>query len=95
MDLIESSSGKRVGQKSISKRGRDLLRHGLYRVAIVAIARCEEFKALYEYKINILKKNKMVAVTDITVKILRIMFAVVKNKTMYDGNLLLGAIACS
>jgi len=79
----------------------------LYRVAIVAIARCKEFKALYEYKVNILKKNKMIAVTDITVnlltriadyrrlKILRIMFAVVKNQTMYDGNLVLKAIAYS
>ena len=95
LDLIERSSGKKIGGKSISKRGRKLLRHGLYRVAIVAIARCKEFKALYEYKVNILKKNKMIAVTDITVKILRIMFAVVKNKTMYDGNLVLKAIAYS
>ena len=95
LDLVERSSGKRVGGKRISKRGRKLLRHGLYRVAIVAIARCKEFKALYEYKVNILKKNKMIAVTDITVKMLRIMFAVVKNKTMYDGNLVLKAIAYS
>ena len=95
LDLVERSSGKRIGEKSVSKRGRKLLRHGLYRVAIVAIARCKEFKALYEYKVNILKKNKMIAVTDITVKMLRIMFAVVKNKTMYDGNLVLKAIAYS
>ena len=46
---------------------------------------------LYEYKINELKKKKMVAITDITVKLLRIMFTLVKNKSMYDSRLVLQA----
>lgn len=95
LDLIENSSGNRIGQKSISKRGRDLFRYALYRIAIVAIAKSKEIKQLYEYKINDLKKKKMVAITDITVKLLRIMFALVKNKSMYDGRLVLQAIPCS
>jgi transposase len=95
LDLIENSSGNKIGQKSISKRGRDLFRYGLYRIAMVAIAKSKEIKRLYEYKINELKKKKMVAVTDITVKLLRIMFALVKNKSMYDGRLVLQAMPCS
>jgi len=95
LDLVENSSGNRIGQKSISKRGRDLFRHALYRIALVAIAKSKEIKWLYEYKINELKKKKMIAITDITVKLLRIMFALVKNKSMYDGRLVLQAMPCS
>lgn len=92
LDLIENSSGVREGAKSISKRGRDMLRHALYRVGIVAIAKNKEIKQFYEYKVNILKKKKMIALTDITVKLLRIMFALVKNKTMYSSRLVLQAL---
>lgn len=95
LDLIENSSGNKIGQKSISKRGRDLFRHALYRIAIVAIAKNKEIKQVYEYKINKLKKKKMIAITDITVKLLRIMFALVKNKSMYDSRLVLQAMPCS
>lgn len=85
LDLVESSSGKRYGLKEISKRGRDMLRYALYLVAIVAIAKNKEIQAIYIEKLA-QGKNKMSAITAIMVKILRGMFALVKNKSEYDGN---------
>ena len=85
MELSENSSGKVVGKKSFSKRGRDLLRHVLYKVVISAIAHNNELKQLYDYKINVLKKTKMVAIGSIMSKVLRVIFGMVKNKEMYDG----------
>lgn len=52
-------------------------------------------KQVYEYKIKELKKIKMVAITEITIKLLRIMFALVKNKSMYDGRVVLQAMPCA
>lgn len=88
LDLVENSSGKHVGLKTLSKRGRDLLRYGLYRVGIVAIAKNAEIKALYNEKLKQGKK-KMVALTSVIIKILRIMFSLVKNQQEYDGRKLL------
>ena len=88
LDLVENSSGKHIGQKAMSKRGRDLLRYGLYRVGIVAIAKNAEIKALYEEKLRQGKK-KMVALTSVIIKLLRIMFSLVKNRQEYDGRKLL------
>lgn len=88
LDLVENSSGKHLGQKMMSKRGRDLLRCALYRVGIVAIAKNAEIKAIYEEKVRQGKK-KMVALTSVIIKLLRIMFSLVKNRQEYDGRKLL------
>jgi transposase len=85
LDLTENSSGKIAGKKSFSKRGRDFLRHTLYKITMVAIAHDNELKKLYDYKINTLKKIKMVAVGSMMIKVLRIIFGMVKNKSEYDG----------
>ena len=92
LNLKETSSGEKTGRRSISKRGRKLLRHGLYRIAIVSIVNNEELKRLYRYKVDICKKNKMVAIVSIALKILRIMFSLVKHKDMYDPNKVLETI---
>ena len=92
LNLKESSSGKKKGKKSISKRGRKLLRHGLYRIAIVSIVNNEAFRRLYRYKVDVCKKNKMVAIVSIALKILRIMFSLVKHKEIYDPNKVLETI---
>ena len=94
LDLVENSSGKHQSQKRISKRGRDLLRHALYRIGIVIIAQNEEFKRLYKYKVEEQKKNKMVAITAIITKLLRIMFSVGKYKLEYKGELVLKGLPC-
>ena len=92
LNLKETSSGKKEGKKSISKRGRKLLRHVLYRIAIVSIVNNEVFRRLYRYKVDICKKNKMVAIIGIALKILRIMFSLVKHKEVYDPNKVLATI---
>jgi len=92
MDLTENSSGKYMGKKKLSKRGRDLLRHTLYLMAISAIANKNEFKKLYEYKVKIDKKPKMIAVVDVMLKMLNIIFAVTKNKSEYDGRSVLAGL---
>jgi transposase len=85
LDLSEKSSGKIFGRKSFSKRGRDLLRHALYKITIAAIAHDNELKQLYQYKINVLKKTKMVAIGSTMVKVLRTIFGIIKSKSQYDG----------
>jgi transposase len=85
LDLVEKSSGKHYGLKEISKRGRDMLRYALYLIAIVAIAKNKEIRAVYREKLE-QGKNKMSVVTAIMVKILRVMFALVKNKSEYEGS---------
>jgi len=85
MDLTENSSGQFRGKKHLSKRGRDLLRHTLYLMAIAAIAHDNEFKKLYEYKVKVCKKAKMMVVVEIMLKILNVIFAVTKHKIDYKG----------
>jgi len=85
LDLSEKSSGKIIGRRSFSKRGRDLLRHALYKITIAAIASDNELKQLYQYKINVLKKAKMVAIGSMMIKVLRTIFGIIKNKSQYDG----------
>lgn len=93
-DLVEDSSGKRIGRKVLSKRGRDLLRYGFYRIGIVAIAKNTEIRALYQKKLRQGKK-KMVALISVMIKILRIIFSLIKNQQEYDGRKLMMAAARS
>lgn len=85
LDLIESSSGKKIGKKEISKRGRDKLRCSLYQATITCLANNTDIKSKYDYKVKELNKNKMVALTSISIKILKIMFSLVKNKSFYES----------
>jgi len=84
-NLVENSSGKRIGEKQISKRGRETLRYVGYLVANVAIAKNKEIRELYRYKVEVLKKNRINAMVGIAAKMLRIMFAVCKNKEYYNS----------
>ena len=83
LNLVENSSGAMKGEKKISKRGRSALRYVGHLVATVAIGKSPEIKALYRYKVEECKKEKMKALTGLSAKMLRIMFAVCKNKTFY------------
>lgn len=85
LDLVESSSGKKTGKKEISKRGRDKLRCSLYQATITCLANNKDIKSKYDYKVKELKKNKMVALTSISIKILKIMFSLVKNRSFYES----------
>jgi transposase len=84
-NLVEESSGKKKGEKQISKRGRKTLRYVGYLVANVAIAKNKEIRELYRYKVDVLKKNRIKVMVGIAAKMLRIMFAVCKNKEYYNS----------
>jgi hypothetical protein len=49
LSLVESSSGKHIGQSGISHRGRKRLRHVLFDAGLMAAAKNPEFKALHEH----------------------------------------------
>lgn len=86
LNLVENSSGKREGKLITSKRGKSLLRYAGYLAAISGIAKNKEINAFYHYKLSQIKnvsQDKMKAVTSVAAKMLRIMFALCKNRTYY------------
>lgn len=91
-NLIENSSGEHQGQRSISKRGRRLLRNYLYQAALVMVAQNQEFKQLYEYLIsrgqNPLKRKQALVI--IAVKVIKVISALVQKKEFYDPSKVLG-----
>ncbi len=80
LDLYEVSSGKRQGQRRISKRGRSLLRKILYYAAIQTIRKNGIMHDYYQRLIGRGMKRIM-ALVAISRKLLRIIFAMVR-----DGN---------
>ena len=57
----------------------------MYQVSVSCIAKNKELKNCYDKKVKEQKKNKMVALTSVSIKVLRIMFSLVKNKSLYDS----------
>lgn len=91
-NLVEQSSGQKRGQRSISRRGRPGLRDVLYRASIILVSKNPEFRALYRYfltrRVNPLKKKQ--ALIAISLKLLRVMFALITKKERYDSSKALG-----
>jgi len=85
LDLYEISSGKHRGQRHISKRGRSYLRKLLFFVAINTI---RTNGIMHENYLRMLNRGmpKVKAVVAITRKLLRIIFALVRNHTTYREN---------
>lgn len=94
LGLVASSSGKHKGETRISHRGRKRLRYWLFQAAKCAVVHGEEFKELHKYyttrEKNPLKKMQSLIV--IACKILRVIFAILKEGTHYDPAKLLGDI---
>lgn len=92
LNVIENSSGKFRGRTTISKRGRPGLRCLLYQAAFRIVAHNAEFKALYDHfktrPINPLKSKA--ALVAVGLKLLRVMFGLVKNKAFYEPTKVLG-----
>ena len=92
LNLMENSSGQKKGATKITKRGRPGLRCLLYQSALVLVARNPVFKELYRYflarKENPLTKKE--ALVAIGLKLLRVMFKLVKSKELYDPSKVLG-----
>ena len=85
LDLFEISSGKHKGNRHISKRGRPLLRKLLYFAAINTIREGGVMHACYQrYLERGMPKTK--ALIAIARKLLRILFALVRDHSQYVEN---------
>jgi transposase len=85
LDLYEISSGKHHGQRHISKRGRAYLRKLLFFVAINTIRTKGIMHENYQKMLD-RGMSKIKAVVAISRKLLRIIFAMVRNHTTYTEN---------
>lgn len=82
LDLYEISSGKHKGKRRISKRGRPLVRKLLFFASINVVRECGILHQQYQ---NHLEKGmpKIKALIAISRKLLGIIFAVVRNHSIY------------
>ncbi|MCC6545318.1 MAG: IS110 family transposase [Nitrospirae bacterium] len=82
LDLFEVSSGKHKGNRRISKRGRPLLRKLLFNAAMNMVSRHGSMRQTY---LGYLQRGmkKMKALVAIARKLLRIIFALVRNQCDY------------
>ncbi len=85
LDLYEVSSGKRQGQRRISKRGRSLLRKILYYAAMQTIRKNGIMHEYYQRLIGRGMKSIM-ALVAVSRKLLRIIFAIVRDDTEFIMN---------
>ncbi len=85
LDLFEISSGQHKGTRHISKRGRSLLRKLLYFAAINTVRRKGVMHETYQ---RFLKRGmiKGIALVAIARKLLRILFALVRDHSEYVPN---------
>lgn len=84
LDLYEISSGKRKGQRRISKRGRSLLRKILFYAAIQMI---RKNGIMYDYYARLTGRGmeRMGALIAVSRKLLRIIHAIVRDNRDYVG----------
>jgi transposase len=84
LDLYEISSGKRKGQRRISKRGRSLLRKILYYAAIQMV---RKNGIMYDYYARLTSRGmlKMKALIAVARKLLGIIHAIVRDNRDYVG----------
>ena len=84
LDLYEISSGKRKGQRRISKRGRSLLRKILFYAAIQMI---RKNGIMYDYYARLTGRGmkRMRALIAVSRKLLRIIHAIVRDNRDYVG----------
>jgi transposase len=86
LGLVACSSGKHKGETRISHRGRKRLRYWLFQAGKSVVSHSAEFKELHAYYTtrteNPLKKMQSLIV--IACKILRVIYAILKNGTTYD-----------
>ncbi len=85
LDLYEISSGRKQGQRRISKRGRSYLRKILFFAAINMVKGEGILNAHYQQMVG-RGMPKMKALIAMSRKVLRITFAVVRDHTVYVSN---------
>lgn len=82
LDLFEISSGKHKGNRRISKRGRSLMRKLLFFASINVVRKGGVLHEAYQRLLN-RGKPKLKALIAIARKLLRIIFALVRNHSVY------------
>jgi transposase len=86
LGLAACSSGKHKGETKISHRGRKRLRYWLFQAGKSVVSHSAEFKELHVYyttrENNPLKKMQSLIV--IACKVVRVIYAILKNGTTYD-----------
>jgi transposase len=84
-DPKEHDSGLRTGRKIISKKGRWLLRKYLYFMAMRVVHRSVFFRRYYEYKQKGSRRplEKKEALCAVIVKLIRVIFALMRDKKMF------------
>jgi transposase len=85
LDLYEISSGRKKGQRRISKRGRPYLRKILFFAAINVVRSKGILHARYQQMLG-RGMAKIKALIAISRKLLRITFAIVRDNTVYASN---------
>jgi transposase len=92
-NLVEDSSGKSKSGTCISKRGRKQLRGLMYQMAFTMVGQNDEMKALYRHLLtrqeNPLKKKQ--ALVAVSIKIITVMYSLLKKREVYKTELVLGA----
>ena len=86
LSLKENSSGQKKGKKSISKRGRSILRRNLKQIGIALVRNNSFFMQLHKYytteRQNCLKK--LISINAIIRKFVYILMSIVKNKESFN-----------
>lgn len=91
LNLVESSSGRHKGKRKISKRGRSKLRKILFMCVFTMVAQNKEFRYIHRY--NTIKRHmpmkKKKSIIALTHKLIKIIYSLVLNDEIYDGNKLM------
>ncbi len=93
IDPSEKSSGKKQSRNRISKKGRPLMRTNAYHMALSAVLHCPELRAYYlsrkkEIESGKLDLKPMQLLFAVAVKQTRILFAMCRDKQVYQPNFL-------
>lgn len=83
LNLYELSSGKHRGKRRITRRGRSLLRAGLYRAAVCVVRRCGPLREFYE-RLRARGKYGAVALVAVACKLMRILFSLVRDNRVFE-----------
>jgi transposase len=88
-DPQESDSGKRIGRKVISKKGRWLLRKFLYLMSLRVVVHSRFFQAYYQRRLEtknrfgqLLKKKE--ALCAVAIKLIKVIFALLRDKREFQ-----------
>jgi len=95
--LKENSSGKHKGKTTISKRGRRLLRKGLFQCMISILASNPEFRAMHQRNLTREKNplTKLQSVIALCGKLIKVLYAILVKGVEYSPEKMMNDIARS